>query len=107
MIEVLMQPAVLALIGTIFGGVGLKIAESLLTKSKNQSDLAAEIRKELRTDVQALRTEIRTVEAEVDKWRGKYYEVVEELYMIKKRLSECDDHRTEFHTKKEEDSTTA
>jgi len=56
----------------------LKAVESLLNKSKHQSDVAAEIRKELRTDVQALRTEINTIEKEVTHWRDKYYALLEQ-----------------------------
>lgn len=101
MIEILTQPAVLALIGTVFGGVGLKIVEGLLNKSKTQEDIAATIRRELREDVTALRAEIRLVEADVDRWRAKYYEVMVELTDIKARLALCDAHRLEFHNKEE------
>jgi len=78
--ELLTNPAFLALIGTIFGGAGLKIVENLLNKSKTQSDVAAQIRTELRTDVQALRDEIRKVETELDMWKAKYYDLLDQFY---------------------------
>lgn len=78
--EILTNPAFLALIGTIFGGAGLKIVEGMLNKSKTQSDVAAQIRTELRTDVQALRDEIRKVETELDMWKAKYYDLLDQFY---------------------------
>ena len=55
----------------------MKVVENLLSKSKHQSDVAAEIRRELRTDVQSLRTEIDTLEKEVTTWKDKYYALLE------------------------------
>ena len=78
--ELLTNPAFLALVGTIFGGAGLKIIESLLNRSKTQTDIAAQIRSELRTDVQGLREEIRKVEAELDEWKKKYYDLLDQFY---------------------------
>lgn len=78
--ELLTNPAFLALMGTIFGGAGLKIVEGLLNKSKTQMDVAAQIRSELRTDVQGLRDEIRKVEAELDEWKKKYYDLLDQFY---------------------------
>lgn len=81
MIEAILgNPALLALIGTIFGGAGLKLVEGLLNKSKTQTDVAAQIRAELRTDVQALRDEIRKVETELDEWKTKYYDLLDQFY---------------------------
>lgn len=77
--ELLTNPAFLALLGTIFGGIGLKIVESLLTRSKTQTDLAAQIRAELRVDVQSLRDEIKRLDAELDLWKSKYYQLLETL----------------------------
>lgn len=88
--ELLTEPAFLALIGTVFGGVGLKIVESLLNRGKTQTDVAAQIRAELRTDVQALRDEIRKVETELDMWKAKYYALLDQFY--KKGLTPDDDN---------------
>lgn len=75
-----LNPALLALIGTIFGGVGLKVVEALLNRSKTQSDLASQIRQELREEVQGLREELRRVEGELDNWKFKYYELLDQFY---------------------------
>jgi hypothetical protein len=75
-----MDPAVIALIGTVFGGAGLKAIESLLNRSKTQSDVASQIRAELRTDVQALRAELDKLEKELDAWKAKYYDLLDQFY---------------------------
>lgn len=74
------NPAVLALIGTIFGGAGLKIIESFLSKGKVKSDIATEIRNELRGEVQTLREELRRVEEDLDTWKAKYYELLDQFH---------------------------
>jgi len=86
------EPAFLALVGTIFGGAGLKMVESFLNRSKTQTDVAAQIRSELRTDVQALRDEIRKVEQELDMWKSKYYDLLDQFY--KKGLTPDDESTT-------------
>lgn len=68
-----LDPTVVALIGTIMGGVGLKIAEYFLGKGRVKVDDASRIRDELRLEITALRTENHQLETERDKWRSDYY----------------------------------
>jgi uncharacterized coiled-coil DUF342 family protein len=77
------NPTILALIGTVMGGSGLKIVESFLSKRKTQNDEATAIRGELRTEVDNLRKLIKDTEAEVDEWRNKYYTLVNEVAQIR------------------------
>lgn len=77
-----MDPTVIALIGTVMGGVGLKVAESWLGRNKVRVDDAARMRDELRLQVTALREENKALEAQVDEWRAKYYEVYEKLLNV-------------------------
>lgn len=72
-----LDPAVIALVGTLCGGVGLKLLEWWLGRSKVKIDEATMIREEQRTELKALREEVRILEAEVDKWRLKYYDLRE------------------------------
>lgn len=72
----------IALVGTIFGGVGLKVTERWLGRAKERNDAAKQIRDELRTDMATYRSEILTLKAEVDKvedevvaWQEKYFEM--------------------------------
>lgn len=69
------DPAWIALIGTLCGGLGLKILEHWLGKSKVKIDEASKLRDELRIEIVAQRDEIKTLEAEVDKWRKDYYDL--------------------------------
>lgn len=94
------NPAILALIGTVFGGAGLKIVESLLSKGKNEADIAAVIRAELRTDVQSLRTEIHTLQTEVDGWREKYYALLERTVALETQ-QKIDEHWHQQNQKSE------
>lgn len=83
------DPAWLALFGALMGGSGLKIIEYWLNRSKVKEDSAMQMRNELREEVRSLREELRTVEDELDKWRGKYYELMDEFMTAKGDLAEA------------------
>src|SRR6478609_9438782 len=100
MTDLLNNAGFIALIGTIFGGVGLKVVEQWLGRAKERSTEAAGIREELRKEIDALRVQIEKSNAEelrlegmIDEWRSKYYDlrdekqqVVTELTILKERL---------------------
>lgn len=69
------DPAWIALIGTLCGGLGLKVLEHWLGKSKVKIDEATKLRDELRIELTAQKEEIRQLESEVDKWRKDYYDL--------------------------------
>lgn len=75
-----LDPAWIALIGTVAGGLGLKVTEHWLGRNKDKVDDAARIRDELRTEVTAQRAEIKVLEDEVEEWRAKYYDL-RDLYI--------------------------
>lgn len=77
----------LALLGALLGGSGLKIIEYLLNRSKVRDDAALQMRTELRDEIKGLREELRKVEDELDKWRGKYYELMDEFIRAKSDLA--------------------
>lgn len=77
----------LALIGALLGGSGLKVIEHWLNRSKIKEDTAAQMRTELRDEIKNLREELRSVEDELDKWRGKYYELMDEFMKAKVDLA--------------------
>jgi cell division protein FtsB len=81
-----MDPAVLALIGTLCGGVGLKVAEHYLGRSKVKMDDASRIRDELRLEIAAQREEIKALEAEVNKWREEYYNLRDKYIQLQTEL---------------------
>lgn len=94
MTEILANPAILALIGTIFGGAGLKFIEHWLSRAKTRDDTATQIRNELRTELARIKEDLAearkgqdAAEDESDSWRGKYYERSDELIQVKEELA--------------------
>jgi hypothetical protein len=68
---------VLALMAAVFGGAGLKIIEGILARGSRKSDLARELRDELRQDVQSLRVEIESMRARMAIVSREYYVLYE------------------------------
>lgn len=68
----MIEPA-LALVAAVFGGVGLKVIESVLNRSKVKNDLETQMRAELRGDVLILKEELDKIEAALDMWKKKYF----------------------------------
>lgn len=69
-----LDPAWIALIGTLCGGIGLKVLEHWLGKSQIKIDEAAKLRDELRIQINAQGQRILLLEQEVDEWREKAYD---------------------------------
>lgn len=80
-------PEWIALIGTLFGGVAIKVAEKWLGKSKERTDDAAQIRDELRIEISAQRDEIKVLEREVSKWREEYYNLRDQHVRLQTELT--------------------
>jgi uncharacterized membrane protein YhiD involved in acid resistance len=70
-----LDPAWIALIGTVVATVGLKVTEHWLNRNKNQSDDAKQIRDELRIQVVTQKEEIERLETDLEAWRTKYYDL--------------------------------
>lgn len=66
---------VLALLAAIFGGAGLKVIETLLSRSSKRADIAKEIRDELRGEVDGLRKQLSAIEQRLDRWKRQYYDL--------------------------------
>ncbi len=89
-----------ALMGTIFGGAGLKIIETWLGRAKERATEAQSMREELRREIDNLRVQLDRADAEeqrleglIEEWRGKYYDlrdehskVVTQLTILRERL---------------------
>lgn len=82
-----MDTAWIALIGTVFGGAGLKLIESVLSRGQGKIDTATAMREELRKESVALREELRTVEKDLDAWKEKYFLLLQEYLEIKSHLA--------------------
>jgi len=73
----------LALVGALLGGSGLKVIEHWLNRSKSKDNTATDFRNELRSDIKELRLELAKTEEELDKWRVKYYALMDEFIKYK------------------------
>lgn len=81
------DPAWIALIGTLCGGIGLKVAEHWLGRSKVKMDDASKLRDELRSEITTQKEEIRQLEADVDKWRSEYYTLFQKYVALQTDLT--------------------
>lgn len=70
-----LDPAWIALIGTLCGGIGLKVLEHWLGKNRVKIDEATKLRDELRIEIASLREEVKGLEIERDRWRTDYYDL--------------------------------
>lgn len=84
-----LDPAYIALIGTLCGGVGLKMAEHYLGKGGRKTDDASRIRDELRIEINNLRDDVTRLEDERDKYRNDYYTLYEKHLAVLKELNEA------------------
>lgn len=82
-----LDPAWIALIGTVCGGVGLKVTERWLDRPKQASEDATRIRDELRLQITAQQEEIKELEAEVNKWRSDYYNLRDQYVKLQTDLT--------------------
>lgn len=80
------DPTVIALIGTIMGGVGLKVVEHWLSKNRVKTDYATDIRNELRLTITAQNAEIKDLEKQVDRWKGDYYDLRDKHMQLEVQL---------------------
>lgn len=88
-----LNPAWLALIGTVLGASGLKVIEYWLSRGDRKVDTQTVFREELRKEIQGLRDELWKVrkevdntESDLDKWREKYYELLDNFIKVKSEL---------------------
>lgn len=88
-----MTSALIALIGTLFGGAGFKILEHFLTKKQLKDTTASTLRTELRGEIERrdeelkyYREELKKAEDENDQLRDSYYKLREEFFEAKREL---------------------
>lgn len=83
-----MDVAWIALIGTVFGGAGLKAIEGMLSRGSTKIDAAAAMREELRKDASANREALRILDKELDAWKEKYFILMQEYLEMRSDLAE-------------------
>lgn len=82
-----LDPAWIALIGTLFGGVVLKLTEHWLGRTKTAADDAKSMREELRSQITSQKEEIKSLEDEVNEWRSKYYDLRDSYIRVQTELT--------------------
>jgi hypothetical protein len=101
--ELLSNPGFIALMGTLFGGAGLEIVRRLMDRRQRDSDNEAKMRLELRTEIEGLHRRLaqsaleeQRLEAEIDRWKGMFYEQKEDylksmtaLQILTERLNDA------------------
>jgi uncharacterized protein involved in exopolysaccharide biosynthesis len=79
-----------ALAGALFGGSGIKFLEKWLNKEKDEQEIATQIRNELRGDMKELKIEVQRLEQEVETWKQKYYDLLDQFWKFKQEHNELD-----------------
>jgi predicted nuclease with TOPRIM domain len=82
----LIDTAWIALIGTVMGGAGLKLVESVLSRGTVKEDIATELRQELRSETKELKEHLRLLDHEVDIWKEKYFVLLGEYLELKAKV---------------------
>jgi uncharacterized coiled-coil DUF342 family protein len=82
-----LESAWIPLIGALFGGIGLKLLEHWLGRSKMRLDEASKIRDELRVEITGLREESKVLEKEANEWKEKYYDLREKYTDLNTQLT--------------------
>lgn len=83
----MIDTAWIALLGTVFGGAGLKIIENVLSQGSKKVDAATALREELRKESTALRDELRQVEKDLDAWKEKYFILLQDYLELKSKVT--------------------
>ncbi len=86
-----MSTALLTLAAAVFGGAGVKAIEGLMSRGQDKDSLATELRAELRLCLKENKEELRlcteetaTAQGGEDKWRQKYYELLDQYIALHK-----------------------
>lgn len=84
----------IGLAGTIFTGAVVKYFDYRLNKVKQDFDERVHLRsagvedlKILKEELELRKEEIKMLEDELDKWKGKYYEILEHLIELRGKLN--------------------
>jgi hypothetical protein len=81
-----LDPGWVALLGTIFGGVGLKVAEKWLSKGRENAEANAQQGRDYRLEIKELTDRMDVVEKREEEWREKYFKSQEENAELRVKL---------------------
>lgn len=78
----------IGVVGAIFGGIGVRIVDKMLSRRSDAFTEAEKIRSELRSEVDVLKEEISILQEDVVKWRELYWKVYEEAAQLRVEVKE-------------------
>jgi len=97
-ISILSDAIVIALIGltgTIFTGAVIKYFDYRLNRIRHDFDERVHFRSSsvedivlLKNELESRKEEIRILENELDEWKGKYYEILENLIELRSKIND-------------------
>ena len=87
-----MDPIVAALIAALSTGGVVKLIERVFSRPKEQHDIAAAIRDELRTELSVERERREAAEAAEETWRLRYFEEATKVAELNTQLVELRGH---------------
>ena len=82
-------PAWVAVIGTVVGGILLKIAEHYLTKKQNSNTELLERSRDYRAEIKELTERLDVEEKKEEEWRLKYFQSQEEVAKLRVLLRQA------------------
>lgn len=92
-----MNNLLVLLIGVLGGSFGVELVKSIFGLSKIKFDDATKIRAELHNEVNTLRQDIKSLQKDLDYWKGEYYTLLqrynEEKEAWKQRYFELQEQR--------------
>lgn len=93
----------LALIGTIFGGVGVKVVEFQIGRAAARTAEAQQMRDGYKEEIESLRAQLERADAEekrleglVDEWKNRYYDLRDEKTKVVTELTIALDRLKQF-----------
>ena len=78
--------ALVATIAAIFGGISLKIVESLLARKSREADIGFSLRDELRSEIQSLKADLKIESERGDALEARFDILKKEHYLLMERV---------------------
>lgn len=89
---------IIAVVGFLSGGLGVKIIDWLQSRNLQALDDAQQVRTELWAELNTLRAELNTLRHEVTEWKEKYFAVLSDYTMLEGRYNTLKDQFEIFVT---------
>ena len=83
-----MNELAMALIAALGGGFGVKFLDLLLARIRSNDEDRLETRKAIRADLEKMSARVDALQASLDEWKTKYYELREENTRLTAKYTE-------------------